>query len=108
MYSAENKSAGQRRILAQLIFLALYFRSVSICGRKLGLLPEPPSEFCGGDADDLGKNPGKVVGITETHPGGNFRNAVVGQQQAIFSLLHPYFVDVYINIDSGASLENSA
>lgn len=67
-----------------------------------------PPVFRWGNADDLGKNAGKIIGVVKTDGRGNFGNAFIGGAKRTFGQLRPYLVDIDVDVDAGAALEDEA
>ena len=61
-----------------------------------------------GNANDLRKNAGKIIGVIEANGRGNFGNAFVGRAKRPFRQLCPHLVDVDVDVDAGAALEDAA
>lgn len=69
---------------------------------------EPLAELGGWDADDLREDAGKVIRVSEADGGGDLRNALIGETERTFGELHAYLVDVDVDINAGAPLEDAA
>lgn len=69
---------------------------------------EPLAELGGWDADDLREDAGKVIRVSDADGGGDLRNALIGETERTFGELHAYLVDVDVDINAGAPLEDAA
>ena len=69
---------------------------------------EPLAELRGRDADDLREDAGEVIRVAEADGGRDLGDALVGEAERAFGELHADFVDIDIDIDAGASLEDTA
>ena len=69
---------------------------------------EPLAELGGWDADDLREDAGKAIRVSEADGGGDLRNALIGETERTFGELHAYLVDVDVDINAGAPLEDAA
>lgn len=69
---------------------------------------EPLAELGGWDADDLREDAGKVIRVSEADGGGDLRNALTRETERTFGELHAHLVDVDVDINAGAPLEDAA
>ena len=69
---------------------------------------EPLAELRGRDADDLRKDAGEIIRVAEADGGGDLRNAFIGEAERTFGELHAHLVDVDVDINAGAPLEDAA
>ena len=69
---------------------------------------EPLAELRGRDADDLRKDAGEIIRVAEADGGGDLRNAFIGEAERTFGELHAHLVDVDVDVDTSAPLEDTA
>lgn len=72
------------------------------------ILMEPLAELSGRDADDLREDAGEVIRVAEADGGRDLGDALIGEAEGAFGKLHTDLVDVDIDIDTGAPLEDAA
>lgn len=69
---------------------------------------EPFAELGRRNADDLREDAGKVIRIVKAHGRGDPGDALIGKTKRIFRKLHANLIDVDIDVNADAPLENAA